>query len=226
VIRRLLELYVESAEIGEADSREVAVELVGRCRPAVVVLEIAMPLQEGLDTAFFTSEYSVEAAALCNPSMVRAPGKDGLPPGQVRFVMSLRRTGKGHIASYGLGRVCAVSGCATQLSRYNSGSVCWLHDMVVMSTSHWTRRRPSGRLDKAQQFTPPVRRAESGLDIDEPIHRQGVVPPRARRCGDLRGRLVVSHDGDTKTGRPIVAAQSAGQDAGEVVDCTRQVVGK
>jgi len=50
-----------------------------------------------------------------------------------------RRTGKGHIDSYGLGRVCAASGCATRLSRYNSGSVCSLHDMVVMSASHWTR---------------------------------------------------------------------------------------
>ena len=50
VMRRLLELCIESAEIGEADSREAAIELVGRCRPEVVVLEIAMPLQEGLDT--------------------------------------------------------------------------------------------------------------------------------------------------------------------------------
>ena len=50
VMRRLLELCVEPAEIGEADSREAAIELVGRCRPEVVVLEIAMPLQEGLDT--------------------------------------------------------------------------------------------------------------------------------------------------------------------------------
>jgi DNA-binding NarL/FixJ family response regulator len=50
VIRRLLELFVEPAEIGEAGSREVAVELVGRFHPEVVVLEIAMPLQEGLDT--------------------------------------------------------------------------------------------------------------------------------------------------------------------------------
>ena len=50
VIRRLLELCVAPAEIGEADSRELAVELVDRCRPEVVVLEIAMPLQEGLDT--------------------------------------------------------------------------------------------------------------------------------------------------------------------------------
>lgn len=50
VMRRLLELCVDQAEIGEADSREAAIELVGRCRPEVVVLEIAMPLDEGLDT--------------------------------------------------------------------------------------------------------------------------------------------------------------------------------
>ena len=50
VMRRLLELCVDQAEIGEADSREAAIELVGRCRPEVVVLEIAMPLHEGLDT--------------------------------------------------------------------------------------------------------------------------------------------------------------------------------
>jgi two-component system uhpT operon response regulator UhpA len=50
VIRRLLELCVDPVEIGEADSREAAIEVVGRCRPEVVVLEIAMPLQEGLET--------------------------------------------------------------------------------------------------------------------------------------------------------------------------------
>jgi len=50
-----------------------------------------------------------------------------------------RRTGKGHVDSYGQGRVCAASGCATRLSRYNSGSVCWLHEMVVNSASHWVR---------------------------------------------------------------------------------------
>ena len=49
VMRQLLELCLGTAEVGEADSREVAVELVGRCRPEVVVLEIAMPLEEGLD---------------------------------------------------------------------------------------------------------------------------------------------------------------------------------
>jgi predicted GH43/DUF377 family glycosyl hydrolase len=48
--------------------------------------------------AFFTSEYSVEAAALCNPSMVLAPDQDGVAPGEVRFVMSLRGIGEGHVS--------------------------------------------------------------------------------------------------------------------------------
>jgi predicted GH43/DUF377 family glycosyl hydrolase len=48
--------------------------------------------------AFFTCEYSVEAAALCNPSMVLAPDQDGVPPGQARFVMSLRGIGEGHVS--------------------------------------------------------------------------------------------------------------------------------
>lgn len=50
VIRRLLENCYEPGEIAEADSRQTAVELVGRCHPEVVVLEVAMPLAEGLDT--------------------------------------------------------------------------------------------------------------------------------------------------------------------------------
>jgi DNA-binding NarL/FixJ family response regulator len=50
VMRQLLEHSFKPGEIAEADSRSAAVELVGRCQPDVVVLEIQMPLQEGLDT--------------------------------------------------------------------------------------------------------------------------------------------------------------------------------
>jgi hypothetical protein len=50
-----------------------------------------------------------------------------------------RRTGTGHIDSYGHGRVCAAPGCATKLSRYNSGTACWLHDEIVVAVSYWTR---------------------------------------------------------------------------------------
>ncbi|MDQ3563512.1 MAG: glycoside hydrolase family 130 protein [Pseudomonadota bacterium] len=48
---------------------------------------------------YFTHEYSVESAALFNPSMVLAPDQTKLRPGERRFVMSLRAVGEGHISS-------------------------------------------------------------------------------------------------------------------------------
>ena len=44
-------------------------------------------------------EYAIESAALFNPSMVPAIDQAGLPSGSVRFVMSLRATGEGHVSS-------------------------------------------------------------------------------------------------------------------------------
>ncbi len=49
--------------------------------------------------AYFTAEYSVEAAALFNPSIVRVPNQEADPKGSCRFVMSFRATGEGHISS-------------------------------------------------------------------------------------------------------------------------------
>jgi predicted GH43/DUF377 family glycosyl hydrolase len=49
--------------------------------------------------AYFTQEYALEAAALFNPSIVAHPDQRGCRPGEVRFVMSLRAVGEGHISS-------------------------------------------------------------------------------------------------------------------------------
>lgn len=49
--------------------------------------------------AYFTMEYSIESAALFNPSMVPHPDQSDLPEGAVRFLMSLRATGEGHVSS-------------------------------------------------------------------------------------------------------------------------------
>ena len=49
--------------------------------------------------AYFTMEYSLESAALFNPSMVWHPDQTNLPAGHKRFVLSLRATGEGHISS-------------------------------------------------------------------------------------------------------------------------------
>ena len=51
--------------------------------------------------ATFTSEYAVEGAALCNPSMVLHPDQVGVAPGDIRFVMSVRAIGEGHSSSIG-----------------------------------------------------------------------------------------------------------------------------
>jgi predicted GH43/DUF377 family glycosyl hydrolase len=49
--------------------------------------------------AYFTAEYSVEAAALFNPSIVQVPNHEMDSEGSCRFIMSFRATGEGHISS-------------------------------------------------------------------------------------------------------------------------------
>jgi predicted GH43/DUF377 family glycosyl hydrolase len=49
--------------------------------------------------AYFTHEYSPESAALFNPSIVPHPDQNDLPKGALRFILSLRATGEGHISS-------------------------------------------------------------------------------------------------------------------------------
>ena len=51
--------------------------------------------------AVFTSEYAIEAAALCNPSIVAHPDQTSVPAGSLRFVLSVRGIGEGHRSSIG-----------------------------------------------------------------------------------------------------------------------------
>jgi predicted GH43/DUF377 family glycosyl hydrolase len=55
--------------------------------------------QRRLVGAYFLHEYSFEAAALFNPSIVTHPDQSGVPEGGKRFVLSLRAVGEGHISS-------------------------------------------------------------------------------------------------------------------------------
>jgi len=48
---------------------------------------------------YFSHEYSLEAAALFNPSMVPHLDQSGLAPGSLRFILSLRATAEGHVSS-------------------------------------------------------------------------------------------------------------------------------
>jgi len=55
--------------------------------------------QRQLIGAYFVHEYSFEAAALFNPSIVAHPDQSGAPEGGRRFILSLRAVGEGHISS-------------------------------------------------------------------------------------------------------------------------------
>lgn len=55
--------------------------------------------QRGLIGAYFLNEYSFEASALFNPSIVQHPDQTGAPKDGCRFILSLRAVGEGHVSS-------------------------------------------------------------------------------------------------------------------------------
>ncbi|MCA1745574.1 MAG: glycoside hydrolase family 130 protein [Bacteroidales bacterium] len=71
-------------------------ENVSEYLPAEITISDAKRMLIG---AYFTMEYSIESAALFNPSMVLHPNQEGLKKGDLRFILSLRATGEGHVSS-------------------------------------------------------------------------------------------------------------------------------
>jgi len=66
----------------------------------MVLTDGELPVQRRLLIgSYFLAEYSLESAALFNPSIVPHPDQSGLPTGALRFILSLRATGEGHISS-------------------------------------------------------------------------------------------------------------------------------
>src|SRR5213075_555953 len=56
-------------------------------------------VQRQLVGAYFLHEYSFEASALFNPSIVPHPDQSGAAAGSLRFILSLRAVGEGHVSS-------------------------------------------------------------------------------------------------------------------------------
>ncbi|MEZ0053982.1 putative GH43/DUF377 family glycosyl hydrolase [Mycobacterium sp. MAA66] len=77
--------------------RRHAQELADRLDPDIRLSDARMLLLG----ATFTSEYAIEGAALCNPSIVAHPDQTDTAPGSLRFVMSVRGIGEGHLSSIG-----------------------------------------------------------------------------------------------------------------------------
>jgi predicted GH43/DUF377 family glycosyl hydrolase len=90
--------------IGEFADRHAQVETIFRKRFEDVKMHLELEAQPSLERqlligAHFTHEYSLESAALFNPSIVPHPDQTEVPRGALRFILSLRATGEGHISS-------------------------------------------------------------------------------------------------------------------------------
>lgn len=110
ILRRALALSEAETEaqlqeiLAEFDSRHFDVEsiLLGHFEKVRHHITEKAPLsrvRQLLIGALFSGEYALESAALFNPSIVPHPDQHGVPAGGLRFVMSLRATGEGHISS-------------------------------------------------------------------------------------------------------------------------------
>ena len=65
----------------------------------VPVGTVLSPARANLLGAYFTQEYTLEGAAIFNPSIVPDPVQDGAGSGQMRFIMSVRAVGEGHLST-------------------------------------------------------------------------------------------------------------------------------
>lgn len=110
IVDRVLALDSETASLQLADvlenfeSRhrnllqhfeERAAEMEEAFRPHAKFTKV----QRQLVGAYFLNEYSFEASALFNPSIVRHPDQSDAPEGGCRYILSLRAVGEGHISS-------------------------------------------------------------------------------------------------------------------------------
>jgi predicted GH43/DUF377 family glycosyl hydrolase len=110
IVERVLALDEQEAHTQLA---EVLENFQGRHRNLLALFEARADEMEGafvshdcftaikrqLIGAYFLHEYSFEAAALFNPSIVSHPDQSGAPEGGRRFILSLRAVGEGHVSS-------------------------------------------------------------------------------------------------------------------------------
>ena len=94
-------LEAVSAEFSERH-QQIRNLFLERCEQVCELVATTAKLSEQrrlLIGSYFLAEYSLESAALFNPSIVPHPDQTGLPTGAMRFILSLRATGEGHISS-------------------------------------------------------------------------------------------------------------------------------
>ncbi len=135
--------------------------------------------QRRLVGAYFVNEYSFEAAALFNPSIVAHVDQSGTPAGIQRFILSLRAVGEGHVSSL----------------TFRSGSIAVDGKVTV---------DPSARLAaipkvKSRIFGPEGETVELVFRPDEDISERVIFPVTASQSNGIEdARFVEFQDGGSR----------------------------
>ena len=158
-------------------------------------------VQRQLIGAYFMHEYSFEASALFNPSIVSHPDQSGAPEGGRRFVLSFRAVGEGHISSL----------------TFRSGSIAADGRVIV---------DPTARLASI----PRVRNRISGPDgdgveiiftPDEHISERVIFPVTESQSNGIEdARFVEFDDGGRKTFYATYTAYSGKAIRSELIETT------
>ena len=158
-------------------------------------------IQRQLVGAYFLHEYSFEASALFNPSIVSHPDQSGAPEGGRRFILSLRAVGEGHVSSL----------------TFRSGSIAADSRVTV---------DPTARLASV----PRVRNRISGPDgddvevifnPDEHISERVIFPVTSSQSNGIEdARFVEFDDGGRKTFYATYTAYSGHAIRSELIETT------
>lgn len=98
-VRHLLDMVLQEFSARHRNFREALERNFERIAEHVPKRCCLSPEKRLLLGAYMTCEYSVESAALFNPSIVPHPDQENLEENTLRFIMSFRATGEGHISS-------------------------------------------------------------------------------------------------------------------------------
>ena len=182
------------AKAAEQQLKDVLDNFEGRHRNLIEIFDIrAAEMEEALEPhaefnktqrrligAYFLSEYSFEASALFNPSIVRHPDQTGAPKNGCRFILSLRAVGEGHISSL----------------TFRSGAITSDGNVTVDPTARLAA------VPKVQKRTP----TPNGDDIvvafrdDEELSERIIFPVTGAQSNGIEdARFVEFNDGGRKT---------------------------
>jgi predicted GH43/DUF377 family glycosyl hydrolase len=212
IVERVLALDLETAASQLADVLE---NFQGRHRNLLASFEArADEMEDALAThvafttiqrqlvgAYFLHEYSFEAAALFNPSIVAHPDQSGAPAGGRRFILSLRAVGEGHVSSL----------------TFRSGAIAADGSVTV---------DPTARLASV----PRIGKRSSGADGDEVelifepdghISERVIFPVTQSQSNGIEdARFVEFHDGGRRIFRATYTAYSGKAIRSELIETT------